>query len=284
MKLKREINIITLVFLCCLSIRFTNDFVIGELINYAIISGSITLIFIILTINYIVKTRSEKAIYKNFVKSTLKKYDAVLVSSNHLPDLTNKNIVRVDKFDDLIDAQIELKKPIYYKEYIDYIVFILIDNSEACVNIVKLNDTVNCEYEVKIEKKIRENLVKDVDKSLLDNIDKTTIIRLDNAKSFKVSPVRKELVPKKYFIKKTKIYCILKDGSKKQLYIRDIIDFTKVFDKDNRLKNITVTTKDYRYVLKGIGGMDLKNVEIRLLERLNKIDSRLDIKVEYQQS
>lgn len=288
MKVRREINIIALVSLSCLGIKFTKDFVNGDFINYAILAGSLSLVLVLTTIMYVVKTRSDKAIYKNFIKSTLRTYDAVMVKSEELPNLKGKNIVRVNKFSDLIDAQIEMKKPIYYKEFLDYTVFILIDNEEACVSIVRVNDETPCEYIQELEKVIKSNLVKDIDKSLLDDIEKTTIIRLDNAKSFRVSPIRKEksteLTPKKYYIRKNNIYCTLSDDTERRIYIKDIKDFVKVFDNDNVLRNITITTDEYKFILKDTSEMDLEEVEEKLVGRLNKVNNELKIKIEYQEN
>lgn len=285
---KREINIIALITLSVTAISFTQDFINEELINYAIVSGSIAIVLSILSIRYIIKTRSVKAIYDNFIKDNLKTYDAIMIETETLPELKGKNIVRVRKFSDIIDAQIEVKKPIYYKKFTDYTVFILLDNKEACVNIVKLNENIECAYEVSLDETIKNNLVKDLDKSLLNDIDKTTIIRLDNAKEFRVSPVRKEksneFTPKNYYIRKNNIFCTLSDDTEKRILIRDIIDLTKVFDSNNVLRHIKISTGESNFILKETSEMDMTTVEERLLNRISKINNGLKEKIEYQEN
>lgn len=287
--MKREIKIISLITLSVVAICFTKDFIDNSLINYAIISGVLTLIMVLLTVSFILKTRSDKTIYESFIRGNLKTYDAVMVESNELPNLKGKNIVRVSKFYDLIDAQIEMKKPIYYKKFVDYTVFILLDNQEACVSIVKLNEHVNCEYEKELEDTIKSNMLNDMDKSLLEDIDKTTIIRFDNSKSFKVSPIRKnqdskEFTPKKYTIRKKNIFCTLNDDTEKRVLIRDIKDVIKVVGNDNKLKNITIQTDEYKFVLKDTSEMALEDVEQKLVDRISKVNVNLKERVEYQEN
>ncbi len=288
MKNKREISIIALVTLTCVGIKFTKDFIDNDLINYAILAGSLSLVLTLTSIMYIINTRSEKAIYKNFIKSTLRTYDAILVKTLDLPSLKGKNIVRVNKFSDLIDAQIEMKKPIYYKEFNDYTVFILIDNEEACVTIVRLNDNTPCEYLHILEEAINSNLASDTDKSLLEDIEKTTIIRLDNLKSFKVSPIRKEKVkevtPKKYSIKKSNIHCTLDDNTETEVLIETIKDFVKVLDNNNKMKNITIRTDEYKFILKDTDDNVLEKFEETLLKELEKTGNTIQERTEYLES
>ena len=91
--------------------------------------------------------------------------------------------------DDLVDAQIEIRKPIYYMiEGEDSCSFVLLDNSEACIYILKQNENVTSPLELIINEYEKHN---DIDASLLEDIERTTIIKLNNMKSFKVSPYKK---------------------------------------------------------------------------------------------
>lgn len=162
----------------------------NELTSYALIAAAVTVILLITTITYALNTRNEEAIYNSTLKKVLNNYDAILVESHNFPDLKGKNIIKVTNMDDLVDAQIEIRKPIYYMiEGEDSCSFVLLDNSEACIYILKQNENVTSPLELIINEYEKHN---DIDASLLEDIERTTIIKLNNMKSFKVSPYKKD--------------------------------------------------------------------------------------------
>ena len=187
--MKREIKI-TLLTICLIgSLALGFYMYTHNMMTYAIVVASIVLILSITLIIYITNTRSEEAIYRSNLKKTLKTYDAILVQSHNFPELKGKNIIKVTNIDDLVDAQLEIRKPIYYMiEGEDSCSFVLLDNSEACIYIMKQNEEVESPLELIIAEYEKHN---DIDASLLEDIEKTTIIKLNNMKSFKVSPYRK---------------------------------------------------------------------------------------------
>lgn len=284
--MNKFVTIILLAIISLCGFILTGNFISQDFINYAIISGTISGILTLFTLILLFKNRSESSRYRNFIKDTLRTYDAIMVESSELPSLKGKNIVKVNKLTDLIDAQIEIKKPIYYKQYQDYTVFILLDNEEVCVSIVKLNENVSCEYETELEQTIKRNKLKDIDKSILDDIDKTTIIKLDNMKSFKVSPIRKEnkedgLTTKKYYLRKKNIFCTLSDDTEKRIMVKDIVDVVKTKNKEDQLLQITITTEDAKYVLKNNVDVNLEEIGERLIQKLSKEKEGFQEKVEY---
>ncbi len=157
---------------------------------YALIAFAVAVVLIITLITYILNTRNEEAIYNSTLKRVLNNYDAILVESHNFPDLKGKNIIKVTNMDDLVDAQIEIRKPIYYMiEGEDSCSFVLLDNSEACIYILKQNENVTSPLELIVNEYEKHN---DIDASLLEDIERTTIIKLNNMKSFKVSPYKKK--------------------------------------------------------------------------------------------
>lgn len=161
----------------------------NELTSYALIAAAVALVLIISTVTYAMNTRNEETIYNSTLKKVLNNYDAILVESHNFPDLKGKNIIKVTNMDDLVDAQIEIRKPIYYMiEGEDSCSFVLLDNSEACIYILKQNENVTSPLELIVNEYEKHN---DIDASLLEDIERTTIIKLNNMKSFKVSPYRK---------------------------------------------------------------------------------------------
>ena len=193
--MKREKTIILTIILIALMII---EFILfnQHLFSYSIIVMPIIIILTIYLITYIYENRDEQSIYKSKLKRALKNYDAILVESQRFPDLKGKNIIRVTNMDDLIDAQIEIRKPIYYMiENETSCSFVLLDTNEACVYILKQNEEVTSPLELIIAELEKKNH-KDDDSSLLEDIEKTTIIKLKN-KTLKVSPYRKNKDEKK---------------------------------------------------------------------------------------
>ena len=150
--MKREVKIILIVLVLIGALGLTYYMFSKDLMTYAIVFGAISLVTLIFLIVFIRNTRSEESIYKSTLRKILKNYDAILVQSYNFPKLSGKNIIRVTNLEDLMDAQLELRKPIYY----------MIEGEDSC------------------------------DESLLADIERTTIIKLSNMKSFRVSPIKKK--------------------------------------------------------------------------------------------
>lgn len=165
----------------------------NKLYSYGIVAGTVTLILFVVFIIVCFNSRDEESVYKSKLNKLLKTYDSILVKSSTLPSLDDRNIIQVDSFQDLINAQLEIRKPIYYKLQVSCCSFLLLDDKEACTYILKSNDNVVSDLDILInEKKIVDKKKEKDDYSILKNIDKTSIIMLDNSKSFKVSPIREK--------------------------------------------------------------------------------------------
>ena len=188
--MKREIKIIILTLCFLASCGGAFYLYLHNMTTYLILAAAVAFIFLVTLIIYIVNTRNEEAIYKTNLKKILSYYDAVLVQSYNFPNLKGKNIIKITNIEDLIDAQIEIRKPIYYMiEGEDSCSFVLLDNNEACVFILKQNEQVESPLELIIAEYEKYS---DIDESLLEDIEKTTIIKLNGMKSFKVSPYKKK--------------------------------------------------------------------------------------------
>lgn len=164
--------------------------VLSNAAMYGILTGTISAVLLILLIIDLFSNKDELSIYNSVMSNIIKTYDAVLINSENIPDIDDRNVIMVNSIEDLIDAQAEIRKPIYYKKEVDSCSFILLDDKEACIYILKLNDMVVSPLEAVLFEKENKKNNKSDDAKLLDDIDKTTIIKLENNKSFKVSPIR----------------------------------------------------------------------------------------------
>lgn len=211
--------------------------------------------------------------FENTINGIINTYDSILVKSSTVPSFDGRNIIEVMGFDDLIDAQLELRKPICYMKQTESCSFVLLDDKEAYVYIEKINDQVISPVEIEIkEMKIRNKNKEDLDAEMLRNIDKTTVVKLSNKKSYKVSPIRKknnqEAIREDEFNEKSLNEDLEKDKEKKQ--DSEILDTTrKSSRRKSDDKNVELLDQTQRFSKKAI--KNHKNEEIESLDSTRKL-------------
>jgi len=161
---------------------------ITQLYGFFIVLLTLFVVFIVLLSIYIREKPDEFSVYQKEKKRILRTYGSVIVEVETLPNIAGKNLIKVKSIDDLVDAQLELREPIYYKNDNDSCFFLLLHYNEACVYILKLNEDVISPTEQSIRFMKKEDpLSYD---SLLDNIENTLVLKLDELKSVRISPIR----------------------------------------------------------------------------------------------
>jgi hypothetical protein len=161
--------------------------------SYAIVAYVAAAIVGFVGIYYVITNSNPKVAYESAVRSVLNTYDSVLVQSNQVPKLDGRNIVYIGTMDDLIDAQLEIRKPICYVKQSESCSFILLDEKEAYIHIMKLSMDVLSPLEIEIkENELKVKNKDEMDAEMLKEIERTTIVRLSNQRSYKVSPIRKK--------------------------------------------------------------------------------------------
>ena len=58
--------------------------------------------------------RTKKTIYDQFVEKILNEYDRLIVENTTGPDTKTNNIIKISKFEELLDVRDNLKLPIMY--------------------------------------------------------------------------------------------------------------------------------------------------------------------------
>ncbi len=201
--MKKTKNII-LLGLCGLSLVIALFCVSHELIGYAILAFTITVLFGLFGGSAFIGNHNPDAVFESEIKGLLNTYDSILLKCSSVPNMDGRNIIKVESMDDLVDAQYEIRKPICYLKQSESCAFMLLDEKEAYVFIKKINDEVLSPVEIEINNmKFRKRENSDMDSEMLQDIDKTTIIKLSNKKSYKVSPIRKKNEEKKESLNKT---------------------------------------------------------------------------------
>lgn len=168
-------------------------FINTEMSPYSVFFFTLAGIMCFVGLSNLFQSSNPEKKYHSKVKNIINTYDSILVKSNTTPSLQDRNIVEVLTMDDLVDAQLEIRKPICYIKQSESCSFVLLDEKEAYVYIEKINDKVTSPIEIEIkEAKLKAKSKESMDSEMLRDIEKTTIVKLSNEKSYKVSPVRKK--------------------------------------------------------------------------------------------
>lgn len=202
--------------------------------KYSILLFTLAVVLLITGVGMLMKTSNPTRAYESKINDILNTYDSVLIKSNSVPSIEDRNIVMVLSFEDLIDAQMELRKPICYMKQTESCSFVLLDDKEAYVYIDKLNDDITSPVEIAIKENQIKNKNKDeMDSEMLRDIEKTTVIKLSNQKSYKVSPIRRKRKSEKLEKEEDNE----KDNTDKD--IQDKIDdiLNELDSKDNKKQN-----------------------------------------------
>ena len=203
MKNKIIIGVLSVVFI--ISLVFSMYFMIINVIPLFMVSFILCVFFFIFCVTFISYSKNEKENFESNVNNILRLYNSILVKTNSFPDIQDKVIIKLDNIEDLIDAQLEIRKPIYYIKQVQTCSFILIDNDEALVYIMKRNDDDISALDIIIKDiniiRKQEDRRKNISDDLLSDIDRTTVIKLSDTRQFKVSPVRKTKKKKKKGVK-----------------------------------------------------------------------------------
>ena len=138
---KKTITICAIIALVVLAIVLIITLV-TELYSFFIVLLALFILLIVSLAIYLKEKPDDYSLYIKEKKRILKTYGSVIIEVETLPNIVGKNIIKVKSMDDLVDAQLELREPIYYKNDNDSCFFLLLHYNEACIYIIKLNESV----------------------------------------------------------------------------------------------------------------------------------------------
>lgn len=150
--MKNKFKLIILVLLLVLLIGISIVLFCFKLFDYLIVLGAVAIVLIVSIILEIKKSNmddNKKYIY--LLNRMLKIYNPVLVETKNFPNVKNKSILKVENMNDLINAQYEIKKPVYYIKSDDSTAFYLLDNDVMLVYFIKMYDDVLTSLEIKLD-------------------------------------------------------------------------------------------------------------------------------------
>lgn len=243
---KKTITICSIIALIILAVVIIITLV-SKLIGFTMILGAL---FIILTVCLSIYIKEEPDEYTAFIKNKkriLRVYDSIIVEVEEIPNIAGKNIIKVKSIEDLVDAQLELREPIYYKNDNDSCFFMLLHYNEACIYILKRNESVISPTEQSIRYMKEEKETKEQDETILENIENTIVYKLDELRSFKISPIRNkekiEVVDDtaikeeiQHNGKENVTSQILEEEISKTMYLQDLKEKMKQFEAEEEEK------------------------------------------------
>mgnify|MGYP002620084881 CR=1 FL=1 len=186
---KKTITICSFIALIVLAVVIVIT-LLNKLYGFSIILGALFIVLTIFLGIYLRETPDEYTTYIKNKRRILRTYNSIIVEVESIPNIAGKNIIKVKTIEDLVDAQLELREPIYYKNDNDSCFFILLHYNEACIYILRLNDDVISPTEQSIRYMKEEPDSKK--ESLLENVENTIVYKLDELRSFKISPIRNQ--------------------------------------------------------------------------------------------
>ena len=237
---KKTITIGSIIALIILAIVIVITLISG-LSGFSLILGALFIILTIILATYIKEEPDEYSAFTKNKKRILRTYDSIIVEVEDIPNIAGKNIIKVKSIEDLVDAQLELREPIYYKNDNDSCFFMLLHYNEACIYILKMNDGVVSPTEQSI-RYMKEEPDKKDQENILENVENTIVYKLDELRSFKISPIRNqqqiqvvddtaiktEIENNKELTKEN-----LEDEISKTMYIKDLKEKMKQFEENS---------------------------------------------------
>ena len=108
--------------------------------SFALLFIGLFLVLIGYLVYGVFSNKNEKEIFYNTVNRIVKNYSALLVESS-IPSFVGKDIIYVKNIDNLANAAIQLRKPIYFIKDKESCAFIVIDDVTTLVTILKVNNS-----------------------------------------------------------------------------------------------------------------------------------------------
>lgn len=111
-------------------------------ITIAIILIIISIIMLLKTIRLLKLLKTEKSIYDKYVNKLLTEYDRLIVETSTCPKITEENVIKINKFNELLDVRDNLKLPIMYYIVIKHqkCYFYITHENKIYLNVVKAID------------------------------------------------------------------------------------------------------------------------------------------------
>ena len=127
--------------------------IVLHLYEYLILSGVLCAVLVFLLVRELNNnSQTDESKYEGQVNRLIKTYSPILVNTNTFPNLSGKSVMPVAQFDDIVNAQAEVRKPVYYVKGKDSTAFYLLNDEMFLIYYVKVNENEKSELEMEIDK------------------------------------------------------------------------------------------------------------------------------------
>lgn len=135
-----------------------------KIYDYLIVSIILSIVLLILLLILIKRRRmNNKDKYLSSLKRILKVYNPIMVKATNLPNIVDKQVIYVNSINDLVKAQLEVKKPIFYISGSIETTFYLIENEYIVIYILGvLEDKIT-----KIDEEKEVNIIDDKNETIV---------------------------------------------------------------------------------------------------------------------
>lgn len=265
----------TLIMSSILSVIISIVFYFLHAYDYMIVFIALAIVAIITTIYYLNHHKTEEDSFNYRFDKLINTYDNIFIKMDSLPDIKDKSIVIIEDIFEVIAKEDENNHHIYYDKGNNTYTFIIIDNDEAFIAFHRLNNDDLCPYEKEIRDlklsqetpKVEENQKEE----MLNDLDNTTIIKLNDDREFKISPIKKKkeinIAPSSCMIDKEKIYLTLKDHTTLNIAFASIQDI-KDLPSNNSLTELSIITEDADYLLSELNPKKMNIIKKEIQKRL----------------
>ena len=274
--MNKQVKLIISLILFGAALLGTVALVVNNIYDYLIISIPLTVILGLWLLSNVVNQRGNA--YDEYVHTLnriIRVYDPIIVDTDKFPKLNNKSVLNAKKITDLVDAQAESRKPIYYIKGEDATAFYLLNDDILLVYFLKANDEEECELERELKK---VEFQSSINLDAVKDFDRTVVVQANN-KAYKVSPIRDKKEEKKVEkeeVKEEKVEEIKEDKKeeKKEKKAHKIFDHTEVEELDDEINEY----KEFMDFYKTLNNqnVDFSNLTEKQMNRFKLLIDNLD--------
>lgn len=157
--MKNNKTIIITIILFVLSLGLDGILLFYKIKDYLILAVFLSVILLIsIILLFRKKNRTKEEQYNDELKRILRIYNAVMVCTKNLPDTDKMHVINVKSINDLIKAQMESKKPVFYMTDNTSTTFYIIDDNITMVYLLK-KDSNQRDYNEDVVLNNKEELI-----------------------------------------------------------------------------------------------------------------------------
>lgn len=98
--------------------KFSLSNVVSGILSFVLFVAMVACLLKLLELLFLLSPKQSK--YDKYIKKLLTEYDRLIVETPTTPDFSNKNIIKIERIEEIIDARDNLKRPVMYHNLINH--------------------------------------------------------------------------------------------------------------------------------------------------------------------